>query len=131
MVITGKAYAFTRRYCAPEIQNGSKRNRKSDVFPLGCVFVDILTVLEPQPDIKSLGDKSYFALINELRNALDHLRVNNLLWGEIVRITIGMLEPDVNGRPSAIDLLDDFKTLESAMYKPKPRYFCDSCASMC
>ena len=43
--------------------------------------------------------------------------VNSLLQGEIIRITLGMSEPDLNRRPSAIDLLDDFKTLESATYK--------------
>ncbi|KAF2760119.1 hypothetical protein EJ05DRAFT_483902 [Pseudovirgaria hyperparasitica] len=32
-------------YCAPEVQNYEKRNSKSDVFSLGCVFVEILTAL--------------------------------------------------------------------------------------
>ncbi|KAF2191646.1 kinase-like protein, partial [Zopfia rhizophila CBS 207.26] len=42
---TGTAEAFTRRYCAPEIAKKHSRNRKSDVFSLGCVFIEILAVL--------------------------------------------------------------------------------------
>ncbi|KAF2653314.1 kinase-like protein, partial [Lophiostoma macrostomum CBS 122681] len=37
--------ACTRRYCAPEVQDWANRNRKSDVWSLGCVFVEILDVL--------------------------------------------------------------------------------------
>ncbi|OCL14350.1 kinase-like protein, partial [Glonium stellatum] len=41
----GTTYAFTFRYCAPEVASSEKRNRKSDVFSLGCVFAEILSVL--------------------------------------------------------------------------------------
>ncbi|PVH98199.1 kinase-like protein, partial [Periconia macrospinosa] len=44
---TGRPNAFTRRYCAPEVASWAKRNRKSDIFSLGCVFIEVLTVLEP------------------------------------------------------------------------------------
>ncbi|OAL43443.1 kinase-like protein, partial [Pyrenochaeta sp. DS3sAY3a] len=44
----GYVGAFTRRYCAPEVQDHTRRDRKSDVYSLGCVFVEILDVLEPQ-----------------------------------------------------------------------------------
>ncbi|KAF2185900.1 kinase-like protein, partial [Zopfia rhizophila CBS 207.26] len=44
----GTVEAVTRRYCAPEVADLMKRNRKSDVFSLGCVFTEILATLEPQ-----------------------------------------------------------------------------------
>jgi hypothetical protein len=44
---TGFPGAHTKRYCAPEVANYEPRNRKSDVFSLGCVFVEILAVLVP------------------------------------------------------------------------------------
>jgi serine/threonine protein kinase len=34
----GYTNAFTRRYCAPEVQDYTSRNRKSDVYSLGCGF---------------------------------------------------------------------------------------------
>lgn len=44
---TGLAEGFTRRYCAPEIVEQQPRNSSSDVFSLGCVFLEILAVLVP------------------------------------------------------------------------------------
>jgi serine/threonine protein kinase len=41
---TGQPDAFTRRYCAPEVADWAPRNRKSDVFSLGCVFLEMLQV---------------------------------------------------------------------------------------
>ena len=35
----------TRRYCAPKVGAGEKRNSSSDIWSLGCVFVEIMTVL--------------------------------------------------------------------------------------
>jgi len=39
-----------QKYSAPDVlvANGA-RNRKSDVFSLGCVFVDIISTLSNQP----------------------------------------------------------------------------------
>jgi serine/threonine protein kinase len=128
---TGKSDAFTLRYCAPEVANCTKRNRKSDIFSLGCVFVDMLTVLEPQPDIERLGNGPYFGIINDLRNALTRMRIQSPLWSDVVGICLGMLEPDLDHRPSAIGLLAEFNALEKATSKCTLRYFCDSCAVGC
>jgi serine/threonine protein kinase len=38
----------TPRYCAPEVANHSPRNSLSDVWSLGCVFLEIWTVLRGQ-----------------------------------------------------------------------------------
>ncbi|CAN9479714.1 unnamed protein product [Alternaria alternata] len=35
----------TPRYCAPEVYNYEQRGRSADVFSLGCVFLEILTVI--------------------------------------------------------------------------------------
>lgn len=42
---TGRADSFTRRYCAPEVAEHQKRNSKSDVFSLGCVFLEITAAM--------------------------------------------------------------------------------------
>jgi serine/threonine protein kinase len=47
---TGLSESFTRRYCAPEVARNEPRNRKSDVFSLGCVFIEILAVLYSDVD---------------------------------------------------------------------------------
>jgi ankyrin repeat protein len=37
---------FSRRYCAPEVANAQARNSSSDIWSLGCVFLEIVTVLK-------------------------------------------------------------------------------------
>ena len=42
---TGNPQGITKRYCAPEVAEWERRNTKSDVFSLGCVFIEILLAL--------------------------------------------------------------------------------------
>jgi hypothetical protein len=42
---TGNPQGITKRYCAPEVAEWERRNTKSDVFSLGCVFIEILLTL--------------------------------------------------------------------------------------
>ncbi|KAH7088170.1 kinase-like domain-containing protein, partial [Paraphoma chrysanthemicola] len=44
---TGIVQGMTKRYCAPEVADGASRNSKSDIFSLGCVYIEILAKLEP------------------------------------------------------------------------------------
>lgn len=44
---TGLVQGMTARYCAPEVFQSGKRNTKSDVFSLGCVYLEIATTLQP------------------------------------------------------------------------------------
>jgi serine/threonine protein kinase len=41
----GTPSAFTRKYSAPEVLDYDNRNSKSDVFSLGCVFIEMLFAL--------------------------------------------------------------------------------------
>ena len=41
----GRPNALTRKYSAPEVIDHEERNSKSDVFSLGCVFIDLLGAL--------------------------------------------------------------------------------------
>ncbi|KAF2738108.1 kinase-like protein, partial [Polyplosphaeria fusca] len=40
---------FTMRYCAPEVVDWGERNSKSDIFSLGCVFLEMYT--DPSQDL--------------------------------------------------------------------------------
>ncbi|KAF7512717.1 hypothetical protein GJ744_000284 [Endocarpon pusillum] len=42
---SGTIGAFTRRYCAPEVAAYATRNPASDIWSLGCVFIEMSTVL--------------------------------------------------------------------------------------
>ncbi|CAO2654013.1 Nn.00g107460.m01.CDS01 [Neocucurbitaria sp. VM-36] len=41
----GRPNALTRKYSAPEVIDYDERNSKSDVYSLGCVFIDLLSAL--------------------------------------------------------------------------------------
>ena len=43
---TSGLIALTRKYCAPEVYDGEPRGRAADVFSLGCVFLEIATVIQ-------------------------------------------------------------------------------------
>lgn len=45
---TDRPTARSAKYCAPEIYNQDVRDRAADIFPLGCVFAEILTVVSRQ-----------------------------------------------------------------------------------
>lgn len=42
----GEVLKFTRRYCAPEVFGHDPRNSSSDIWSLGCVFLEMLSVIK-------------------------------------------------------------------------------------
>jgi tRNA A-37 threonylcarbamoyl transferase component Bud32 len=42
----GIPHRYTYRYSAPEVKDHDRRNSKSDVWSLGCVFLEIITVIK-------------------------------------------------------------------------------------
>ncbi|PVI05413.1 kinase-like protein [Periconia macrospinosa] len=42
----GDVMKFTRRYCAPEVFNQESRNTKSDIWSLGCVYMEMISVIK-------------------------------------------------------------------------------------
>jgi serine/threonine protein kinase len=71
---TGLSEAFTRRYCAPEVANNEPRNRKSDVFSLGCVFVEMIALLDPDSFLDTKDPRPYWERSQIFR-----------LWSQILR----------------------------------------------
>ncbi|KAE9363338.1 kinase-like protein, partial [Stipitochalara longipes BDJ] len=53
----GTIIGFTKRYCAPEVAGCASRNQSSDVWSLGCVFLEMGTVLHNR---KVSDMRSYF-----------------------------------------------------------------------
>ncbi|KAF2002326.1 kinase-like protein, partial [Amniculicola lignicola CBS 123094] len=41
----GRPDSFTRKYCAPEVEDWAPRNSKSDIYSLGCVFLEMYASL--------------------------------------------------------------------------------------
>lgn len=112
---TGESGPYTPGYAAPEVVAWEARNESSDIWSLGCVFLDILSVLKGE----SLRSKDQF--FGENGNGGRNPRVNphglNLWLSKLKTVgeednqpilwTQQMLQPGPNDRISSVRLLDE------------------------
>lgn len=124
--------AMTLRYCAPEVVKYEPRNSSSDVWSLGCVFVEMITVLKDQT-IPSM--RAYF----ELHGSRGKFFSNNLEaakeWFLMLTATVphsdniplqwaqNMLRYDRNLRPKSRILM------ETILSHYRSTEFCGSCCA--
>ncbi|GAB7357318.1 hypothetical protein MBLNU459_g8278t1 [Dothideomycetes sp. NU459] len=106
---SGTIQGMTERYCAPEIKFARDRNETSDVFSLGCVFLEMLTVLSR-------------ASIDELNRFLTDSRTSRettsgivTFWSNINKIVAWL---DQLALPDEFELV---KSLVTQMVKENPR----------
>ncbi|KAF2012981.1 kinase-like protein [Aaosphaeria arxii CBS 175.79] len=126
---SGVPQALTRRYCAPEVANYGRRNRKTDVFSLGCVFVEIMAVLYPGLGIGvANGGVPYWQMAEGIRKVLIGSRVSDARLGEVLRVIHAMLEPTNEGRIDSEDLLRRLQRIESLYPGSSPVLFCSHCS---
>ncbi|CAI6266890.1 unnamed protein product [Periconia digitata] len=127
----GPPGAYTPRYCAPEVNDWGDRNRKSDVYSLGCVFVEMLDVLDPGIGLRSKDSLPYHRKIEEIRrrlcegaNGKRDVGVNRGLLG----ICHDMLDPDQVARIDTADVLQRVVAIAGVELKRENSYFCRDCA---
>ncbi|KAF2005055.1 kinase-like protein [Amniculicola lignicola CBS 123094] len=115
--------ARTPKYCAPEVYNFEPRGRASDVFSLGCVFLEMLAVyfdIHPQnfADFRR-GDDENVESDDSFRSNLD--RVSEWIrdrqsqcsfdWQERTLDNVSeMIKKDPADRPTAADVEGYFKS---------------------
>lgn len=103
---TGRPYAFTQKYCAPEVRDWEPRNSKSDIFSLGCVFLEILAALHKRLVLPSSGAyHQHFEHIGSILADFDEALTKTTkgpfedhLISRLIKI---MLQPSPRARPSA------------------------------
>lgn len=107
----------TPRYCAPEVYSYEQRGRSADIFSLGCVFLEILTVytgnsLQDFSD-KRRGDgdnESFHANLENVFTWIDNpVRSSGRLHDSLVDHVEHMLYQTPAWRPRAADLQRYFK----------------------
>ncbi|KAF2655937.1 kinase-like protein [Lophiostoma macrostomum CBS 122681] len=96
--------ARTPRYCAPEVYDQGPRGRSADVFSLGAVFVEMLTVASSRhihafTDYRqgSGSDESFHG--NQLRVSLWLTKLEGRTWHPVIR---DMIHRDPAKRPTAV-----------------------------
>ncbi|OAL56451.1 kinase-like protein [Pyrenochaeta sp. DS3sAY3a] len=103
----------TPRYCAPEVFAAEKRGRSADIFSMGCVFLEMLTVisrrnLQDFAEFRRAGgvDESFHANLERVVAWLDYLR-NDLLGDippDLFELVQQMVDEEPGSRPTAADL---------------------------
>lgn len=125
----GTSQAFTFRYCAPEVANSAKRNRKSDIFSLGCVFIEILEAVCPLIKAEPLGRVPYHKIIDDLRsmliNAMAH--VMGAVWKGLIRVCLEVFVSEPEERISAEGLVRELSSLGNHNSHFLRIIFCDNC----
>jgi serine/threonine protein kinase len=124
---TGKPEAFTRRYCAPEVANWEQRNRKSDVFSLGCVFIEIIAVLEPDIDLQISTSHPYWVMVDHIQKTLIQSSTSDSERDQLFRACHSMLQPRSSDRIGAEALLRHLLSIRSSHPDPVYELFCDDC----
>jgi serine/threonine protein kinase len=119
---TGFVSGLTKRYCASEAAEGASRNSKSDVFSLGCVYVEIMDALY-------LGYVNERLLVGPFHKKLKSLSNHDIpTWHKVPRVIVeekpiieGMLSADPLQRPSASWVVRKFSTIAIG------KFFCQTC----
>ena len=110
-----RRWGFTRVYAAPEVFQGDRRSA-SDIFSLGCVFLEMITVLYSQnlrQQLHGLQSEAYQKNHTSLHWASTW---NNRLWDlskhqmtgskvrELLQICQKMTDPQADQRPTAAEV---------------------------
>jgi serine/threonine protein kinase len=118
-VTTGLPDSMTRAYAALELVNCMPRSSKTDVFSLGCVFLEIIYAVVARdipPEMIPYRDHT-----KEIIGILRSKRFFDDAWSTLaVSITSFMLNADPDGRPFG-------KFITSQLWGEDPNRFCRRC----
>ncbi|KAF2792534.1 kinase-like protein [Melanomma pulvis-pyrius CBS 109.77] len=129
--------ARTPKYCAPEVYEGKLHGRSADIFSLGCVFLEILSVLYGNSPCdfadfrrgENGSDESFRGNLDRISEWIDILisspighqetLTKSLVWGDkgiypvlppgLLDIVRQMLRHDPNERPTALFIQEFFE----------------------
>lgn len=99
----GRPEHLTYRYAAPEVIEHEQRDSKSDVYFVGCVFIEMLSALCPSLAADKKKFKRFSVEIQKVQTELLNLDVQNTLI--VVReVIIRMTEREVSSRLYSTDV---------------------------
>jgi serine/threonine protein kinase len=121
---SGLVQGLTRRYCAPEVAEHSRRNTKSDIFSLGCVYLEMFSIL---PGVALTDELLEGPFYEKLRTLPDQGLPLDSGFDEELAIIKTMVQMSSADRPSALEVVAEFERLNDSY----DMYFCyDCCAAL-
>ena len=122
---SGDPGPFSPRYSAPEVHGLQQRSTYSDIFSLGCVYIEILAQLEPKlvslrPDIlQQPYHKDTEKLQNILQEAKESLKDPSL--APVLTCCIQMIDRTKETRIKAVNIVHELASADKAVF------FCKDC----
>jgi serine/threonine protein kinase len=120
--------AGTARYFSPEAAKYLPRGRKSDIFSLGCVFLEMLAVLSGMPlsaiNLRFTGEREpitgmrYYEHINDISRLLSEIQArpgSGTIPGDLCAMLLEMLQEDPERRPSAATVVESLASYQSEL----------------
>ncbi|ETS82502.1 hypothetical protein PFICI_04378 [Pestalotiopsis fici W106-1] len=96
-------------YCAPEVYHGKRKGTKSDIWSLGCVFLEMALVLEglPRDDVKeTLNRGFYWEDIGAIQDRIKEIQRFRSQWNhEPLEWVQNMVREDRDSRWKAADVV--------------------------
>ncbi|KAJ4292486.1 hypothetical protein N0V90_009148 [Kalmusia sp. IMI 367209] len=102
----GRPDFLTRRYSAPEVVDFMPRNSRSDVFSLGCVFLEVLCALTKVVDIDS--DQCYYERMRSIHTQMSGSIIPTSLQF-LAKIIISMTLANSAERSTAAEVADKLR----------------------
>ena len=120
---TGTPQSYTKKYCAPEVADWGNRNSKSDIFSLGCVYIEMLAAIDSNIFAETFLENPdpYWVKANQIAwpsicNAVDEFSE----W--ILGVIHTMLQSNPKDRPVSYELVNKIKKDHWDF-----KLFCESC----
>jgi serine/threonine protein kinase len=114
---TGRPEFWTRRYSAPEVLEYEDRNSGSDVFSLGCVYIEMLSVMNPQ--LRSAGKVCFGEEIEQVHTLMNASEAPTTFLADLAPLCISMTQRARSSRPNASQAFEIIQKL--------PGYVCSQC----
>jgi serine/threonine protein kinase len=112
---------LTKRYSSPELLMHEPRNSKSDVFSLGCVFIEILAALTRDAVLEDAFTNGFgAALLDDLHEQLSRVQ-DEICPVTVVNTVIRMTQRDASDRICSVHAARVLLQL--------PEYRCSQCAN--
>jgi serine/threonine protein kinase len=115
----GNPQSYTKRYCAPEVADWGNRNSKSDIFSLGCVYIEILSAIDPHLFNDAFLEGPFYEKVDGL--SLENLGPLDEFCYWCVGLLREMLQKSPTDRPTAAILVE--KVNSSVL-----NLFCELCS---
>lgn len=129
--------ARSRKYCSPEVYDGELRGRASDIFSLGCIFLEMATVMSAIPlddfaEWRSRSpddDDSFHGNLEQVGRWIDRLsefEPDERPWRENLHVLLAiskeMLSFEPDDRPLASAVLMDLGGPQDCCWREREAY---------